>query len=144
MSISTATYRDRSKCAYIFCGEHESDPADWWKKGDSIRYVGPALEPTPQRKSKLQEEFNKLCEKWKKETYFHSSLGKLFTHPAYVRIIGMGKDAIPFVLNDLEKNPTRWFYALKYMAGFDAAAGATNFEEARMKWLEWGYQNNYL
>jgi hypothetical protein len=93
----------------------------------------------------LAAEFALLAKQWKEETVAYSSMTKMFSHPAYVRIIGMGKkDGIPLVLRELQKNQGGWFYALKFMAGEDLSKGMANFEDAKAAWLEWGYKNNYI
>ncbi len=95
----------------------------------------------------LSEEFPKLVKQWKEETFALSSLTKIYAHPAYQRIIGMGTDGLPYVLRELQKNQGRWFYALKFMAGEsgkNVAVGINNFEDARAAWLEWGHKNNYI
>jgi len=110
------------------------------------------LEPASQQKIANGEsigrtaraEFEKLAAQWKKETFLHSSLSVIYTHPAYQRIIGMGRAALPLVLRDLEKNPERWFYALKFITGEDAAEGVQGFEAARESWINWGRRHNYL
>src|SRR6266496_3916891 len=110
-----------------------ADPADWWKEDQAIRYV---REPAPEERSvSLKQEFERLAAKWKEETAFHSSLSIKYTHPAYQRIIGMGLMGLPLVLRDLERNPERWFYALKFMAGEDPAEGVEGLEPARQAWL---------
>jgi hypothetical protein len=98
-------------------------------------------------RSPLADEFHSLVEQWKRDTFHHSSLSRKFTHPAYVRIIGMGKAALPLLLSELRDNPDHWFYALKYIAGDegkDVAAGIDGFEAARAAWLEWGYLRGYI
>jgi hypothetical protein len=97
--------------------------------------------------SALKKEFHSLVMQWKKETFAMSSLNKIYTHPAYQRIIGMGTAGLPFVLKELQNNQGRWFYALRFMAGEkgkEIPAGIKDFEEAKAAWLEWGYKNNYI
>jgi hypothetical protein len=96
------------------------------------------------RRDALEAEFRALAEQWRKETFFYSSLTKQFAHPAYVRIIAMGMPAIPLVLREMQRTQDNWFYALRFMAGEDAAAGMEDFEDAKSAWLEWGYRNNYI
>lgn len=92
----------------------------------------------------LKAEFDLLVNKWKEETFFYSSLTKQFSHPAYTRIIAMGKPALPLVLKELQNSNDNWFYALKFMAGEDVSAGIKTYEEAKSAWLEWGYRHNYI
>lgn len=96
------------------------------------------------RKPAIETEFRALVEEWRRETMVHSSLAALVTHPAYQRIMAMGTDALPLILRELREDPDHWFYALRFIAGRDVAAGAANFDEAAVAWLEWGYRNNYL
>jgi hypothetical protein len=83
-------------------------------------------------------EFAYLAKQWKKDTSIHSSLSKKFMHPAYQRIMAMGKAALPFILKELESGPGHWFYALRFIAGSDIAKGVDNLEDARQMWLDWG------
>ena len=92
----------------------------------------------------LAKEFYKLVEQWKKETFAFSSLGDIFTNDAYQRIMAMGDKALPLILSELEKKPEHWFYALDKIVGYDVAADAKNFAEARAIWLEWGRNNKYI
>lgn len=107
---------------------------------DSVESVTPRAEA-------LAKEFHKLVTQWRDETFFMSSLGKQFTHPAYVRIMAMGIEGIPLVLSEMQKSQDNWFYALKFMAGDegkDVAAEIEDFESAKAAWLEWGYSKNYI
>jgi len=95
----------------------------------------------------LAEEFHSLVKQWNEETFYISSLSKIFSHPAYVRIMAMGTEGLPLVLGELQKRQGNWFYALKFMAGEKGkgvAAGIKNYEDARAAWLEWGYNHNYI
>lgn len=118
-----------------------------WKHQDSIVIVPHQIsrnKPAGFRSVPTREEFDRLVKQWKLETRAQSSLSKIYTHPAYQRIIGMGTPAVPWVLEDLENFPTRWFYALKCMVGSDVADSDTTFEEAREQWLAWGRQHGLL
>ncbi len=102
------------------------------------------LENVVSPKHPLKGEFNSLVDQWKRETFYQSSLTRQFNHPAYVRIMAMGEPAIPLVLREMQRTQDNWFYALKFMAGKDVAAGIEDFEEAKAAWLEWGYRSNYI
>jgi hypothetical protein len=83
-------------------------------------------------------EFAYLAKQWKRDTSLHSSLSNKFMHPAYQRIMAMGKAALPLILKELESSLGHWFYALKFIAGTDIAKGTDNLEDAREMWLKWG------
>ena len=92
----------------------------------------------------LANEFNALVNEWKRETGFHSSLSEKFMHPAYQRIIAMGKPVLKYILRDLERTSAHWFHALRYIVNEDVAVGTKTVAEARSAWLEWGYNNGYI
>jgi hypothetical protein len=91
-----------------------------------------------------ETDFSKLAAQWRRDTHFHSSLSKKFTHPAYVTIMASGTSALPFIFRELEKAPDHWFYALRYIVRRDVASGVTTFDEAREAWLNWAKENSYL
>ena len=100
--------------------------------------------PSRAGSAELRREFDELVRRWEMDTSALSSLTKIYAHPAYQRIMAMGAQGIPFVLNELRKNKGHWFYALKFMAGQDVSEGMTDFEDAKAAWLQWGYTNNYV
>lgn len=93
-----------------------------------------------------EEEFQELAKCWKRETVLEGNLSRIVMHPAYQRIMAMGKDMVPLILSDLAKKPAHWFWALHNLVpeGQDPAEGLTTMEEARQAWLKWGRDNNYL
>jgi hypothetical protein len=94
----------------------------------------------------LESEFHRHASRWKRETAFSGNLSKIVMHPDYQRIMAMGPDVIPFILNDLAKKAAHWFWALHNLvpAGQDPAEGLTTIGEARQAWLKWGRDNKYL
>ncbi|NEP54002.1 MAG: hypothetical protein F6K65_36510, partial [Moorea sp. SIO3C2] len=61
----------------------------------------------------IEQTFRQLVDQWRKETRGISSTTHAAMHPAYQQIIGMGKEAIPLLLRELEQKSGRWFWALK-------------------------------
>lgn len=94
------------------------------------------------RKSKYLE-FLELASQWKEETKFYSSLTDICIHPAYQRIIGMGEDALPFILAELESETNHWFWALTAMTGVDPVPYEHRGTMDKMKnaWLKWAQEN---
>jgi hypothetical protein len=58
------------------------------------------------------QEFSELVHQWKAERNAISTARRMADHPAYRKIIDMGVDAIPLILQELEKEPDHWFIAL--------------------------------
>jgi hypothetical protein len=88
--------------------------------------------------------FNQLVRSWKRETRHISSMTKTIMHPAYQAIIGMGRQALPFIFEELEHHGGHWFWALYAITQEDPARGSDDFAEAARAWLKWGRSNGYL
>jgi hypothetical protein len=94
----------------------------------------------------LESSFNSLAEKWYLETIHSSGYLDKVLHPAYQRIIGLGKDIIPFILRELQDEPSEWFWALRALTGEDPTTEdmAGNREKLAEAWLNWGKENGYI
>lgn len=94
----------------------------------------------------MEKEFQQLASRWKRETAIYGHLTKIIIHPDYQRIMAMGPQVIPLILQDLSKQSAHWFWALHNLVrpGQDPAEGLTTMSEARRAWLEWGRNNDYL
>jgi hypothetical protein len=93
----------------------------------------------------LEQEFNQLAGQWRSETGMLSLIRQKAMHPAYQKIIGMGKDALPFILRELRNRGGDWLWALEAIARpkVNPALGTTNFKDAVAAWLKWGEENGY-
>src|SRR5258707_602126 len=81
---------------------------------------GPVSMPTPgSRSDDLIEEFNSHVQRWKKETRHFSSLSAMISHPSYRRIMGMGREGLPLLFRELNRQPEHWLVALSAMTGVD-------------------------
>ncbi|MEK6289371.1 MAG: hypothetical protein AABO57_26970 [Acidobacteriota bacterium] len=95
--------------------------------------------------SHLRDEFNALAECWHKETRYWSSATKMAMHPAYQRIISLGEEVIPYILDDLQRTHGHWLWALHILSEFhDPATEGATFDEAVDAWLNWGRQQGLL
>src|SRR5215213_11566292 len=56
--------------------------------------------------------FRQLVAEWDDETGDSPIVGNRFMHRAYQHIIGLGPDAVPLLLKELEREPDYWFWAL--------------------------------
>jgi len=91
-----------------------------------------------------EEKFRRLVRQWRKETRHQSSITTICTNPAYQKIIGMGKTALPFILSDLQRTQDHWLWALDAIVDEDPAAGSEDSNEAIAAWLKWGKRHGYL
>ena len=93
-----------------------------------------------------QTEFDQLAAEWKHETAHLSSLNMIVEHRAYQEIIGMGKEAIPMILQDLNEAPAQWFWALRSISRESPVRPEDRGDVDAMTaaWLEWGKRRHYV
>ncbi len=90
--------------------------------------------------------FENLAKRWKEETAFYSSVDKIVMNPNYQQIIGMGEKAISYILSDLERTHSHWFWALKAISGEDPVDDESKGDVKKMveAWVYWGKQKGYV
>lgn len=87
------------------------------------------------------EVFRDHVDQWRRETWHLSSLSRRVSHPAYLKIVGLGVQAIPWILQELRQEPDYWFPALEALARDNFSPKATSMKELRDAWLKWGEVN---
>lgn len=92
----------------------------------------------------LRLEFEDLAQEWKRDTRFLSPLAKIVMHPAYQAIIGMGKEALPLILDDLRRTEGHWLWALRAITREDPSPEGADFKTAVAAWLAWGRGRGYI
>ncbi|MCI0378288.1 MAG: hypothetical protein L0215_11830 [Gemmataceae bacterium] len=87
-----------------------------------------------------EERFRRLKAQWLRGIGPSSSLAQILLHPAYQQIIGMGAPVVPVLLQELQREPNHWFWALMAITGENPAANieSGNVDEAVQAWLQWG------
>jgi hypothetical protein len=92
------------------------------------------------------DQFYALAKKWKEETKHLSSVHEMVLHPAYQQIIGMGKEALPFLLSELRWRPDHWFWALHAITGEDPVPPEEkgNIFAMAQRWVRWGAENGWV
>ena len=61
--------------------------------------------------------FKQLAEDWHRDRPRGVDVADMVMHPSYQRIIGMGEDAVSLILNELNRRPDHWFWALYSITG---------------------------
>ena len=66
-------------------------------------------------------------------------------HMAYQRIIGLGPAVIPSLLQELDRSPQHWFWALHAITGVDPVLPEHKGQVQHMAqdWLRWGRETGY-
>jgi hypothetical protein len=142
--------------------EFEDSYFDW--KRDAFRMIeGMSTPETPEPKTNfprqrakysqrdiidqgLRQRFEGLVSQWQEATAFTSSVVEMAMHPAYQQIIGLGPAAIPLLLNELEREPDHWFWALRAIAGENPVPVEDAGRVLKMAavWVEWGRDRGYI
>jgi hypothetical protein len=112
------------------------------KKLHSMQWIFSQKKPVD--KKSLQQEFNRLATRWKSDTESLSSIKKKITHPDYLKIIEMGYEVVPIILQSLLKEPDHWFVALNKISGEDPISYGASFQEAVIGWLQWGQRKGFF
>jgi len=92
----------------------------------------------------IEAKFHRLADQWISQTEHMSSIKKACMHTSYQRIIGMGSQVIPYLLQELNQNPNHWFWALNAITEEDPAQSEDSFDGAVSAWLKWGKEKGYL
>lgn len=103
-----------------------------------------AKPPLLYSQDELEHIFRVNADKWYEETGMMAFVADRIMHPAYLRVIGLGRQVIPLILGELQESPDHWFWALRAIAGEDPVESESDFDEAVEAWLRWGRQAGYV
>jgi hypothetical protein len=98
-------------------------------------------------RTQKDKKFKQLVSEWKQQRNPYSSdPAEAATCPSYLKIIGMGPEAIPLVLNELRRHPDQWFLALNALTDENPILPehCGNFKEMVNDWTNWGRRNGYI
>ena len=56
--------------------------------------------------------FTKYLEEWQCDTRFLSSVATITEHPSFLRIVNMGGNAVPYIVEEIERKPSNLVWAL--------------------------------
>lgn len=90
--------------------------------------------------------FSRLSSEWKAKSRHMSNTTQMAMLEPYQRIIGMGWDAVPLILEELKREPDYWFWALTAITEENPVAegAAGKLEPMTRAWLDWGMKNKLL
>jgi hypothetical protein len=93
----------------------------------------------------IEPQFKRLAAQWQTESEFMSSMTDMVMLPSYQRIIGLGREAVPLLLRELERQPDYWFWALQAVTGHDPVNAADRGDLRKMSaaWLVWAKREGY-
>ena len=93
-----------------------------------------------------REIFGRLAQEWRNARNRYDSGARMFAHPAYQQIIGMGDRALPLIFEELRRELDHWFWALKAITREDPVPHEQlgNLEAMREHWLQWAESRGYV
>ena len=104
------------------------------------------MQPKTTKNEELQATFNELAEVWHREASYWSFSSQRVWHGAYLKIITLGKPALPLIFRELEVtgNPD-WHHALEIITGENPVTEDMWGERGSVKraWLDWAKEHGY-
>ena len=90
--------------------------------------------------------FEKLAATWKAKRGHSSKIGDLVSHPSYQKIIDMGYEVVPLLLEEMKERPDHWDYALRKITCVDPVPEKSwgKLDKIAAAWVEWGKKKGYF
>ncbi|MBK7764123.1 MAG: hypothetical protein IPI46_12395 [Bacteroidetes bacterium] len=106
-------------------------------------FIGQSIFIKEMFKYQVKKKFEIYKSIWQSETMFSSSVSEITNNGAYRSIVHLGQDVLPFILQDLEKSDSHWFYALEALTGKNPIKPdhRGDFKLMKADWLEWANDN---
>lgn len=97
-------------------------------------------------KESTRERFERLAGEWRAKSRHLSNVAQMALLDPYQRIIGMGWDAVPLILEKLRQEPDQWFWALEKITDENPVPpeAAGKVREMAQAWVEWGRQKGIV
>lgn len=96
------------------------------------------------RMASAEATFARLESKWRRETSAMSLVQDKVSNMAYLQIIGMREDALPFIFLQLQGRRRYWFVALEAITQENPVEPGASFQEALDAWLDWGRSHDFI
>ncbi len=97
-------------------------------------------------KGDRRDRFRRLAAEWKQASRYLSNTAQMALLSPYQKIIGMGWDAVPLILEELQREPDQWFWALEAITDENPVPpeAAGNVRLMAEAWVAWGRKNGLL
>jgi hypothetical protein len=94
----------------------------------------------------IQERFQRLVSDWKKQSRYLSNTAQMAMLRPYQGIIGMGWPVVPLILEELQREPDHWFWALEAITEENPVSqeDAGRVPLMAQAWIEWGKKHGLL
>jgi hypothetical protein len=83
---------------------------------------------------------------WKEQSRYLSNTAQMAMLRPYQQIIGMGAAAVPLILEELQREPGQWFWALESITEENPVAPeqAGRVRAMADAWIQWGIDRGLL
>lgn len=94
----------------------------------------------------LLEHFRKLAAQWKEQSRYLSNAAQMAMLKPYQTIIGMGAPVVPLILEELQREPDQWFWALESITQENPVPpeAVGKVRAMAQAWIEWGKQRGLV
>jgi hypothetical protein len=94
----------------------------------------------------VEERFRRLAREWKEQSRYLSNTAQMAMLQPYQRIIGLGLPVVPLMLEELNREPNQWFWALEAITEQSPVPPEARGKVRMMAqaWLEWGKQQGFV
>ena len=112
----------------------------------SLAGAGEDLKEAYAAAERLKRYFGQLVQDWKELRPKGADVAAMTRHRAYQKIIGLGKIAVPWILEEMAERPDHWFVALHELTGASPVPEASRgrLPEMTAAWLDWGRQQGHI
>jgi len=97
-------------------------------------------------KMSVPEQFRRLATEWKEKSRYLSNTAQMAMLKPYQQIIGLGMPVVPLILEELQREPNQWFWALEAITQQNPVAPEDEGRVRKMAdaWIEWGKTQGLL
>ncbi len=90
---------------------------------------------------RARAKFNRLKAQWVREMPASSRMRDLTSCDAYLRIVGMGEKALPFLIEEVRKEPRAWYRALELITEANPVTPGGGLDSIAEAWARWATEN---
>lgn len=94
----------------------------------------------------IEERFRRLATEWKEQSRYLSNTAQMAMLKPYQRIIGLGLPVVPLILEELNREPNQWFWAIEAITEQNPVPPEATGQVRLMAqaWIEWGKQQGFV
>ena len=94
----------------------------------------------------VKTRFQRLAQEWKRDSRYLSNTAQMAMLKPYQRIIGLGLPVVPLILEELQREPDQWFWALEAITEENPvpSEAAGKVRQMAQAWINWGREHGFL